>query len=247
MRDFLLLTIYSPMSSWGDIAVGEVRGSWDRPSRSAIVGLVAGALGVTREQQDRHEELDLFLGVAVRVDQAGRARSDYHTTQTVSASDIRRERPRTRGAMLRAGIPRTVLSRRWFREDAAYTVALWEKEMSRWTLTELAERIARPTFVPFAGRKAHPLALPMHPLIVRATTLAEAFRQRSADLPGVAKDACTVSSASVEIAHDECIGFASGLTLIARQSRRDGRAHRSRWLFSDRTVCISRSDAQEII
>lgn len=244
MNDFLLFTVYAPMASWGDIAVGEVRGSWDRPSRSAMLGLVAGALGVTRDQQDLHDDLDRSLGVAVRVDDAGRSRGDYHTTQTIAASDIRRSRARTRAAMLRAGTPRTVLSRRWFLEDTAYTVALWQRGASSWALSALGDALARPTFVPYAGRKAHPLALPMRPEMVRATTLGDALRQRAAEARVVGETRVRGDTTPLEVAHDECEGFVSGLTPIARQSRRDGGAHRSRWLFSDRPVFISLFEPQ---
>ena len=71
MTEFLLLTLYAPLASWGDIAVGEVRGSWDRPSRSAVLGLVAAALGVDRADQAAHDALDVGYGVAVRQDAAG--------------------------------------------------------------------------------------------------------------------------------------------------------------------------------
>ena len=30
MTGFLLFTLYAPLASWGEIAVGETRGSWDR-------------------------------------------------------------------------------------------------------------------------------------------------------------------------------------------------------------------------
>jgi len=58
MTAFLLASLYAPMASWGEITVGERRTSWDRPSRSAILGLVAAALGIEREDQDGHDALD---------------------------------------------------------------------------------------------------------------------------------------------------------------------------------------------
>ena len=58
---FLLFTLYAPMGSFGEIAVGERRMSWARPGRSAVLGLVAAAQGIergdeeaARRQEDRH-------------------------------------------------------------------------------------------------------------------------------------------------------------------------------------------------
>ena len=48
IRDYLVFRLYGPMCSWGDIAVGEVRPSTVHPSKSAILGLIAAALGVKR-------------------------------------------------------------------------------------------------------------------------------------------------------------------------------------------------------
>ena len=42
---FLLFTLYAPMASFGEVAVGERRMSWSRPGRSAILGMVAARLG----------------------------------------------------------------------------------------------------------------------------------------------------------------------------------------------------------
>ncbi|HEV2643569.1 MAG TPA: CRISPR-associated protein Cas5, partial [Candidatus Elarobacter sp.] len=78
MTDFLLFTLYAPLSSWGDIAVGEMRGTWDRPSRSAVLGLVAAALGLLRDDQAAQEALDGGFGVATRLDASGAPSADYH-------------------------------------------------------------------------------------------------------------------------------------------------------------------------
>lgn len=112
MTDFLLFTLYAPLASWGDIAVGESRGSWDRPSRSAVLGLLGAALGIMREDQAAHEQLQAGYGVAVRADAVGATLSDYHTAQTVAASAVRKARPRTRAELLACADRETILSRR---------------------------------------------------------------------------------------------------------------------------------------
>lgn len=45
---FLTATLYAPTGSFGDIAVGERRGTERRPTRSALLGLLGASLGIER-------------------------------------------------------------------------------------------------------------------------------------------------------------------------------------------------------
>jgi CRISPR system Cascade subunit CasD len=242
MKSFLLFSIYAPLSSWGDIAVGEARGSWDRPSRSAVFGLVAAALGIIREDQEAHDALDEQHGMAVRLDAAGAPMTDYHTAQTVASAAVRKARPATRAALLAAGEHETILSRRTYRQDALATIALWQRGDARWTLNDLADALRRPTFVLYAGRKANALGLPLDPQLVNAETLAAALKSRS-PLPAgldrrVTHELLPRQGWGTEVAHDPCTGFDSGLREGRVVTRRDTRAHRTRWQFAERAVQI---------
>jgi len=244
MTQFLLFTLYAPLASWGDIAVGETRGSWDRPSRSAVLGLLAAGLGIVREDQAAHDALDAGYGVAVRLDAAGAPLVDYHTAQTVGASAAKKARPRTRAQLLACGDPETILSRRTHRTDALATVAVWARggEVTpRWPLEMLAEALRRPAFVLYAGRKANAFGAPLHPAVLAADTLVGAFAQRP---PGVAPlDARRIVGQegwSPEVSFDavrEADGFTSGFaTVFRRDVRRDVPVHRGRWHFTERVV-----------
>ncbi len=57
MRDFLVFRLYGPLASWGDIAVGEQRPTTPHPSKSAVLGLIAAALGVRRDEEERQQAL----------------------------------------------------------------------------------------------------------------------------------------------------------------------------------------------
>lgn len=238
MTTFLLATLYAPLASWGDIAVGEVRGSREFPSRSAVLGLVAGALGLTRDEQESHDELGRGLGVAARADLLGVPIVDYHTVQTVAAKAIRKATPVTRRELLRAAPPETMVSRRTLRVEAVYTVVLWQQGEMRWPLAEVARALAFPHFSPYAGRKANVFALPMAPVLVEASTLAEALLRRP--FPGLL-DRLTRrgGSSDVYVAHDACVGFDSGLRAMRRVVRRDTMPHRGRWQFAEREMHVS--------
>lgn len=232
MSDYLIFTLYAPLASWGDIAVGERRGSWDRPSRSAVLGLVAAALGITRADQIAHDALDAGYGFAVRLDAPGAPLTDYHTAQTVAASALKKAKPRTRKAMLEAGAHETILSWRGYRVDALATVALWAKDGALRPLAELAAALKSPKFVLYAGRKADPFGWPLMPQIVSADDVAAALATRRYDETELA---CLKPNPDWgrEIAAD----FGSGLKNVTRHiARRDAQAHRTRWQFADRVV-----------
>lgn len=238
MTEFLLLTLYAPLASWGEIAVGESRGSWDRPSRSAILGLIAAALGLPRDRQDEHDALDAGYGLAVRLDAPGTPLTDYHTAQTVAASAVKRRRPATRAELLASDDRETILSRRSYRQDMIATVALWARREARWTLPELADALRLPAFVLYAGRKANPFGLPLAPEVVAAETLSEALGWRS---PPLSLEARLRPSGGWghEVAHDPCDeGIRSGLEVLRQERRRDARPQRERWQFAERTVVI---------
>lgn len=243
MTAFLLFTIYAPIASWGEIAVGESRGSWDRPSRSAILGMVGAALGVDRDDQEAHDALNVGYGFAVRLDAPGRPLVDYHTAQTVAASAIKKHKPRTRAAMLDCADRDTMLSRRAYRLDAVATVCLWSGQAARWGLVDIAAALTRPAYTLYAGRKANVLALPLLPRVREASTLNDAFSAHVA-IPEELRDLRRrlfrkgMDQATSEISHDPCVGFESGLRQLRREVRRDTDAQRSRWQFAERAVDV---------
>jgi CRISPR system Cascade subunit CasD len=240
MTDFLLLTLYTPLAAWGDITVGERRTSWDRPSRSAILGLVAAALGLTREDQDGHDALDSGYGVAVRVDAPGRLTVDYHTAQSLPQAEMKRAKPATRRAMIAHGVQQhrleTILSTREYRVDAAYTVAIWARASARWPLPALCAALKLPHFVTYAGRKANALAWPMQPAIMTAETLADALSQRAPLDGGVLFAALRPPSGPCSVSCDDDFAIQRGLVGERIARRRDAGAQRTRWQFNERRM-----------
>lgn len=240
MTEFLLFTLYAPLASWGEIAVGEIRGSWDRPSRSAILGFVAASLGLTREEREAHAELDRTLGVAVRLDAPGHPMQDYHTTQTVSASQVKKRRPTTRAQLLATSDRETILSQRTYRQDALATIAVWRRGESRWKLQQLAEALRRPAFVLYAGRKANPLGLPVDPEVLAAPTIAAALTTRTFDRAqraGVPLGRLRLA-ARPEVSHDTEGGADPGASRQRTERRRDTAPERQRWQFAERAVDV---------
>ncbi|CAN5545051.1 type I-E CRISPR-associated protein Cas5/CasD [soil metagenome] len=235
-----MFTLYAPLASWGDEAVGEVRGSWDRPSRSAILGLVAAGLGITREAEVDQQELDRTLGVAVRAALYGTAFVDYHTAQDPTGVALRKFKPATRRSALACAEPDTTLSRRTLRQDALHVVALWERQpSSRLSLDSVAAALRSPTFPLYAGRKANVLGLPVGPNVLSCESIADAL----ASMPMMPPELTRLRPKDGwgrEVAYDEGGMVPEGFSEGTRRSvrRRDAQPQRLRWQFAERVMHV---------
>lgn len=176
MRDYAVFTLYGPMASWGEIAVGSIRGSAARPTRSALIGLLCAALGVKRDDEHMQQRMIEAYRFAVRVDHPGTSIRDFHTWQWPRPK--RGVRWETRKEELEADVINTGLSSRDYACDAMYTVCLWAVvQEPPFPLDEIRSAVREPRFVLYLGRKACPPCLPLAVKLVRAASVREAFDQ----------------------------------------------------------------------
>lgn len=232
MSDYLLLQLYGPLASWGDIAVGECRPSFAHPSKSAIIGLLAAALGICRDEEERQNSLAASCSFAVRVDAMGVLLRDYHTTETPRGTGYATRRDEILAVWNQkksnTKFVGTILSSRDYRCDAVYTVAITVADGSPYSLKELAAALTKPVFTLYLGRKSCPLAMPLHPQIVNAATLRDAM----ATVPPSNELTDIISNADANVFWEG--DAASGLALQQVINRRDEPRSRKRWQFSDR-------------
>jgi len=231
MQRFLLFTLYAPLAACGEIAVGEHRASWARPGKSAVLGLVAAALGITRADEKAHSALAGGYGYAVRVDAPGRPLEDFHTAEVPRARRDRRWATRREELAACDEGDSPIVSRRGYLTDTLFTAALWPQEQSpRWSPERIAEALAQPAFTPYLGRKSCPLGLPLAPEIIEAETLPEALARRSAWPLGETP----LPSAGAPMLYAD-LG-APGLTPAEGriERRRDALWSRRRWQFAER-------------
>lgn len=246
MSELLVFRLYGPLASWGEIAVGQVRPSAVRPTRSALLGLLAAALGLDRTDDPSHAALSAGVRLAVRVDSPGTAMIDYQTANY--------RRPKrgeiffTRRDELR--VPRdrlsTVQSQRHHRCDALITVAVAARPASRWSLADLHGALEHPVFPLFLGRKACPPALPLGPERVEAEDLVGAFRLYDLRRPLPTSLRRYVARAvryspAVEYAWDSDLGTPSGIDggSARLEHRRDQPLSRSRWRYTVRWEAVA--------
>ncbi len=132
----LLLQLAGPLQAWGDSSRFTRRETRREPTKSGVVGLLASALGRSREA----DLSDLAaLEFAVRVDQPGTILRDFQT-----------ERPLKGDPM--------PLTHRYYLADAKFLVALGG---DRNFLCEIDRALERPCWPLYLGRRSCPPDLPL--------------------------------------------------------------------------------------
>ena len=259
MRDYLSFQLYGPLSAWGDIAVGETRPSTLAPSKSAVLGLLAAALGLRRpdttpdatlsqQWETQHLALANGYGMAVKLTQPGLPLTDFHTAEVPRGTGYltRRDEIVEVSRQKRSGIQfkGTIPSRRDYRQDAYAAVALWARAGAPHSLAELRDALLAPVFTLYLGRKSCPLALPLMPVVASAenieTALADfSFAASAKQIWG--NDPQTAERVIDKMVEDSPMLFwdADAETCIPDDQwshfvRRDHPASRRRWQFSVR-------------
>lgn len=146
----LLLRLVGPMQSWGTTSRFDHRDTGKEPSKSGVLGLLAAALGIDRENWDDLEPLTRF-SMGVRHDRPGVIKRDYQTaggarTDTIIKAD---------GTPARDG----VVSERFYLADAAFLVGLEGAERN--ALEKIDAALRNPVWPLALGRKSY---LPSEPV-----------------------------------------------------------------------------------
>lgn len=240
--EFLVFQLQAPLSSWGDTAVGEYRGSYEHPGESTLIGLLGAALGIRREDDASHTALRQSYGFAVGVQSSGKLLRDYHTAQVPGRAALKGRPHATRRDEL--SVPKddlnTILSTRDYRQEAASLIAVQPRNDVPYSLEVLADALHAPRFVLYLGRKSCPPAAPLYPQIIKADSALAAFKDYRARLEA-RRDANKDRRGRVPLeAIDELIrlvwgdGVEAGVPADLSAPRKDRLIRRRGWQFSDR-------------
>ena len=241
VRPYLLFQLYGPMSAWGDIAVGESRITTTLPGRSALLGMLAAALGLKRTDEEQLNVLSGSTRFAVLTLNSGHFLRDYHTVQVPPASALKKRPARTRRDEL--SVPKdklgTILSSRDYRSDALHHVAVESAGESEYPLEKLQQALLKPIFPVYLGRKACPPALPLQPHIVKAGSVLDAFRNAAFEVPATwlndvvpTGDIPALDQPPYALCWED--GMTSGMAPLKTATRRDQPRTRRRWQFDER-------------
>lgn len=163
----LLLRLVGPMQSWGTTSRFDQRDTGKEPSKSGVIGLLAAAMGI-----DRNNWIDLEpltrLSMGVRHDRSGIPKRDYQTAGCAASDTI----IKADGTQAKAG---GVVSQRFYIADGAFLVGLQDDDKS--LLERAHAALCDPVWTLALGRKSY---VPSEPICiengVQDVSLIEAFR-----------------------------------------------------------------------
>ena len=139
----LLLRLAAPLQSWGSDSKFETRKTDREPTKSGVVGLLAAALGLRRDDTEGLARLN-GLRFAVRADQEGSLLVDFHTAN--------REEDRKKGKA-------PYVTYRHYLQDAVFLVGLESEDTA--LLQELETAPKYPVYPLYLGRRSCPPTLPL--------------------------------------------------------------------------------------
>lgn len=123
MSQYLVFQLHEPMASWGVDAPGEVRHSHELPSRSALLGLLAAALGIRRDEEERLNAFNRHYQFLLCASGNPRWARDYHTVQM--PKEVRKARYFSRREELQdPELLSALISRRDYYTDAWWMIAV---------------------------------------------------------------------------------------------------------------------------
>lgn len=147
----LLLRLAGPMQSWGTSSRFTQRDTGKEPSKSGVIGLLAAALGIDRDNWSDLEPLT-HLRMGVRHDRPGLLKTDYQTAGAGKGGGI----IKADGSFSSDG----VVSQRFYLADAVFLVGL-EGDGPR--LEKINSALQDPVWPLFLGRKSY---VPSEPVFV---------------------------------------------------------------------------------
>ena len=139
----LLLRLAAPLQAWGSDSKFETRKTDREPTKSGVVGLLAAALGLRRDDTEGLARLN-GLHFAVRADREGSLLVDFHTAN--------REEDRKKGKA-------PYVTYRHYLQDAVFLVGLESEDTA--LLQELETALKHPVYPLYLGRRSCPPTLPL--------------------------------------------------------------------------------------
>jgi CRISPR system Cascade subunit CasD len=165
----LMLRLVGPMQSWGTTSRFDERDTGKEPSKSGVLGLVAAALGIDRENWADLEPL-CRLRMGVRHDRPGVPKRDYQTAQGVITGNGLAKDP--------------AVTTRHYLADAAFLVGLSGDD--RAVLERIHAALADPVWPLALGRKSY---VPSEPIWMPGAVVDADLRTALIEWPAITLEA----------------------------------------------------------
>ncbi|WP_294100042.1 type I-E CRISPR-associated protein Cas5/CasD [uncultured Ruminococcus sp.] len=134
----LLLRLAAPLQAWGSSSKFIVRSTEREPTKSGVVGMIAAAMGIQRNDDAKKLAPLAQLRFGVRADKEGILLKDFHMVHGYKIADV---------------------TERYYLSDAVFLAVLEcdDKKL----LEEIAAALQKPVYPLYLGRKSCPPTLPV--------------------------------------------------------------------------------------
>ena len=159
----LLLRLAGPLQSWGSPCHFTTRRTFSEPTKSGVIGMIASAMGIQREDEAAINELTK-LRFGVRVDREGKLLVDFHTLRLPKKPaeekdpDLNPELDPIYLSYRDWDTWPTQVTRRHYLQDAVFLAGIESDDTD--LLSKIAEAIKAPAHPLFLGRRSCPPSLP---------------------------------------------------------------------------------------
>lgn len=133
MMKTIILKFSGPLQSWGIASNFETRDTARYPTKSAVLGLIGGALGYRRDETEKFQKLN-ELSFGVRIEQRGRLLKDFHIARSEK---------------------QVYVTNRYYLQDAVF-LAMISHEDPDW-VDLMKKALMNPVFPPYMGRRSAPV------------------------------------------------------------------------------------------
>ena len=134
----LLLRLAAPLQAWGSSSKFIVRSTEREPTKSGVIGMIAAAMGIQRNDDPQKLAPLAQLRFGVRADKEGMLLKDFHMVHGYKIADV---------------------TERYYLSDAVF-LAVIECDDKK-LLEEIAAALQKPVYPLYLGRKSCPPTLPV--------------------------------------------------------------------------------------
>lgn len=159
----LLLRLAAPLQAWGSDSKFNIRSTEREPTKSGVIGMIAAAMGIQRNEEPQKLEQLNALRFGVRVEREGKLLKDFHMVhEMVDKKDAH-------------------VTERYYLSDAVFLATLESDDKA--FLEHIAAALKSPVYPLYLGRRSCPPTLPVV-LGIRDDKLTEVLKNEPSEYEG---------------------------------------------------------------
>lgn len=139
----LLLRLAAPLQAWGSDSKFNIRNTEREPTKSGVIGMIAAAMGIQRNDSTELLEPLAKLKFGIRVDREGKLLKDFHMVHEYKNGKM----------------DDSHLTSRYYLSDAVFLAGLESEDKDY--LEEIVKALNKPVYPLFLGRRSCPITLPL--------------------------------------------------------------------------------------